>query len=97
MLELAKRLQSIQSVDKALEEMKKDGYDTDNLLDKFEKLKISPIPLWKNFCAKRLPGPVELLKGMSDGGVKVEYVKVKYKEYDRQFEFFPLQNAGKLL
>ena len=79
MLELAKRLQRIQSVDKALEKMKKDGYDTDNLLDKFNKLKISPIPLWQNFCAKRLPGPVELLKGMSDGGVKVEYVKVKYK------------------
>ena len=79
MLELAKRLQRIQSVDKALEKMVNDGYHTDDLLSKFDKLKISPIPLRQNFCAKRLPGPVELLKGMSDGGVKVEYFKVKYK------------------
>ena len=79
MLELAKRLQRIQSVDKALKEMKKDGYHTDELLDKFAKLKISPIPLRKNFCAKWMPGPVELLKGISDGSIEVEYIKIKYK------------------
>ena len=79
MLELAERLQRIQSVDKALKEMKKDGYHTDELLDKFNKLKISPIPLWKNFCARRLPGPVELLKSVSGGDIEVEYIKIKYK------------------
>ena len=79
MLELVERLQRVQSVDKALETMKKQGYDTDTLLDKFGKLGISPIPLWKNFCARRLPGPVELLKSVSGGAVTVEYIKVKYK------------------
>ena len=79
MLELVKSLQRTQSIDKALEKMKNDGYNTDDLLAKFAKLKICPIPLWQNFCAKRLPGPVELLKGMSDGGIAVEYIEVKYK------------------
>ncbi len=79
MLELASQLQRKQSVDKALQQMQKDGYNTSDLLDKFEKLGISPIPLWKNFCAKELPGPVELLRAVSDGEVAVEYLKVKYK------------------
>ena len=59
--------------------MEEDGYATSDLLDKFEKLGISPVPLWKNFCAKELPGPVELLRAVSDGEVAVEYLKVKYK------------------
>ncbi len=79
MLELASRLQRLQSVDKALKKMAEDGYATSDLLDKFEKLGISPVPLWKNFCAKELPGPVELLRTVSDGEVAVEYLKVKYK------------------
>ena len=79
MLELASRLQRTQSVDKALQKMEKQGYDTAGLLDKFAKLKISPIPLRKNFCAESLPGPVELLKRISDGDIAVEYVKAKYK------------------
>lgn len=79
MLELAGRLQRIQSVDRALSKMEKQGYDTAGVLDRFEKLGISPIPLWKNFCAESLPGPVELLKRISHGDIAVEYVKVKYK------------------
>ena len=59
--------------------MKEAGYNTDNLPDKFDELGIAPIPLWKNFQAKRLPGPVELLKSVSEGGVAVEYMKIKYK------------------
>ena len=54
-------------------------YSTAGLLDKFAKLGISPIPLRKNFCAESLPGPVELLRSVSEGKVKVEYVKAKYK------------------
>lgn len=79
MLELVSRLQRTQSVDKALQQVEKQGYSTAGLLDKFAKLGISPIPLRKNFCAESLPGPVELLRSISSGKVPVEYVKVKYK------------------
>lgn len=79
MLELVNRLQRVQSVDKALDKMKKAKYDTDGLLDRFAKLGISPIPLRKKFCAQSLPGPVKLLCSVSEGKVKVEYVKATYK------------------
>lgn len=79
MLELAFRLQRTQSVDKALTNLEKDGYDTAELLDRFDKLGISPIPLWKNSCVKELPGPVELLRAVSGGELPVEYVKIKQK------------------
>ena len=79
MLELAIQLQRVQSVDKALKNLEKMGYNTTGLLDRFDGLGISPIPLWKNFCAKELPGPVELLRAMSDGELSVEYVKIKHK------------------
>ena len=79
MLELVDRLQRIQSVDKALDKMEKAGFNTSGLLDRFAKLGVSPIPLRKNFCAQSLPGPVELLRRVSDGEVSVEYTKVKYK------------------
>lgn len=79
MLELVGRLQRVQSVDKALTKMQKAGFDTSRMLDRFEKLGISPIPLRKNFCAESLPGPVELLKHISKGTVPVDYMKVKYK------------------
>ena len=79
MLELAARLQRMQSMDKALEKMEKAGYSTDGLLDRFDALGISPIPLRKNFCARELPGPVELLRGVSDGELPVEYIEIKHK------------------
>lgn len=79
MLELASRLQRTQLVDKALEKIEKKGIDTSGVLDRFAKLGISPIPLRKKFCAESLPGPVELLQSISEGKVKVEYVKAKYK------------------
>ncbi len=79
MLELASQLQRVQSVDKAMKKVEKLGYDVSQLLDKFSKLGISPIPLWKNFCAKSLPGPTELLRSVAEGNIKIEYTKVKYK------------------
>lgn len=79
MLELVSRMQRTQLVDKALEKMEKKGVNTSGVLDRFAKLGISPIPLRKKFCAESLPGPVELLRSISDGDVSVEYVKVKYK------------------
>jgi len=79
MLKLVASLQRIQSVDKAIKKLEKEGYNTDDLLDRFDKLGISPIPLRKNFCAQELPGPVELLQAISNGAIPVEYLKVKYK------------------
>jgi len=79
MLMLVEKLQRIQSVDTALEQMTECGYDTSGLLKKFTKLGVSPIPIWKSFCAKRLPGPVSLLRSVAEGNVMVEYVKAKYK------------------
>lgn len=79
MLELASRLQRMQSVDKALDKMEKAGYDTSDMLERFDKLEISPIPLRKNFCARELPGPVTLLRAVSDGELAVDYLKIKQK------------------
>lgn len=79
MLKLAAQLQRTQSVDRALNKLEKEGIDTSGLLDRFDQLGISPIPLWKNFCAEELPGPVELLRAMSDGELSVEYLKIKQK------------------
>ena len=79
MLELSHRMQRTQNLDKALSAMKKEGRDIDGLLDAFQTLGISPIPLWQDFIAPCLPGIVELLKGVSNGEVPVEYIKVKSK------------------
>lgn len=79
MLALSNQLRTVQSVDKALSNMEKDGIVTDKLLDKFQKLGISPIPLRENFCTKKTPGPVGLLNQISEGNVIVDYTEEKYK------------------
>jgi hypothetical protein len=79
MCTLALELQRKQSVDKALKELQKRDIITDDLLEHFNKLGISPIPLWSNFCAKQIPRPVELLRSISTGKVPVAYEKVKFK------------------
>ncbi len=73
-------LKTVQSVDKAMEKLEAPKYDPSGLLQKFEKLGISPVPLRKDFCAERLPGLVELLNTVGDeGGIVVPYTVVKYK------------------
>ena len=62
------------SVDNALEKIQGAGFDTSRLLDRFEKLGISPIPLRKNFFTEKLSGPMELLKHISDGAILVDNV-----------------------
>lgn len=79
MLRLAQLLQRKQSVDKALKELEKEGVSTGGLLDRFTELGISPIPLWQNFCAKQIPGPVELLRDRSAGEISIAYEKIKFK------------------
>lgn len=89
MLELSHRMQRKQNLDKELKAMvrekqenkklrkKRNLFDTDELLDAFRKIGINPVPLWQNFIAPCLPGPVELLQGVSCGKLPVEYLKVK--------------------
>lgn len=79
MLRLAQLLQRKQSVDKALKELEKAGVSIGGLLERFTELGISPIPLWQNFCAKQIPGPVELLRNISAGKISVAYEKIKFK------------------
>ncbi|WP_370814547.1 hypothetical protein [Butyricicoccus pullicaecorum] len=77
MLELTHRMQRKQSVDQVLEEMRSEGFAVDDLLRKVHRLGFSPIPLWKNFCAQQIPGPVSLLRMISEGEVVIPYQKMK--------------------
>lgn len=77
MLELTRRMQRKQSVDQVLEEMRSEGFLVEDLLRKVHKLGFSPIPLWKNFCAQQIPGPVSLLRMISEGEVVIPYQKMK--------------------
>lgn len=77
MLELTHRMQRKQSVDQVLEEMRSEGCLVEDLLRKVHKLGFSPIPLWKNFCAQQIPGPVSLLRMISEGEVVIPYQKMK--------------------
>jgi len=79
MLELSNQLRRVHSVDTALLNLQLAPNDADKLLDKFQKLGISPIPLWENFCAKKIPGPIGLLSQIADGNVIVPYKEEKYK------------------
>ena len=77
MLELTRRMQRKQSVDQVLEEMRSEGFAVDDLLRRVHRLGFSPIPLWKNFCAQQIPGPVSLLQMISEGEVVIPYQKMK--------------------
>ena len=77
MLELTHRMQRKQSVDQVLEEMASEGFAVDDLLRRVHRLGLSPIPLWKNFCAQQIPGPVSLLRMISEGEIVIPYQKMK--------------------
>ena len=80
MCEVVELLSMVQSVDKALSKMEKNGYDVADLLDRFKKLGISPVPLRMNSRAHHLPSPAELLRTAAAGEkVEVKYTIVKYK------------------
>ena len=80
MLQLCTDLRKKQSVDKALTSLEAKGAKTDRLLKKFHKLGISPVPLWENFMASELPGPIELLEAVAHKGeYPVEYIITKQK------------------
>lgn len=77
MLELTHRMQRKQSVDQVLEEMSSESFAVDDLLRRVHRLGFNPIPLWKNFCAQQIPGPVSLLRMISEGEVVIPYKKMK--------------------
>lgn len=79
MMELSNRLSRGKIVDKVFDRMEADGwkFDRKDILDRFEELGVNPIPLWKSFCAERLPSPVTLLRGISEGEIKVDYILIK--------------------
>ncbi len=79
MLELSHRLSRGKIVDKVFDRMEADGwkFDRKDILDRFKELGVNPIPLWKSFCAERLPSPVTLLRGISEGEIKVDYILIK--------------------
>ncbi|WP_242970557.1 hypothetical protein [Butyricicoccus pullicaecorum] len=66
-------MQRKQSVDLVLEEMASEGFVVDDLLRKVHQLGFSPNPLWKNFCAQQIPGPVSLHRMISEGEVVIPY------------------------
>lgn len=79
MLELSSRLSRGKIMDRVFDRMEADGlkFDRKDVLNRFEELGISPIPLWKSFCAEYLPSPITLLKGISEGEIEVDYALIK--------------------
>ena len=67
------------SVDAAFEKMRVSKEERKDLLLRFQRLGISPIPLRKNFSAEELPNPTRLflLLDKTDGPVSVEYIRCK--------------------
>ncbi len=76
LLELMKRRQSI---DAAFKQMKNRGEKTEDLLDKFRKLGLNPIPLRVGYNVKYMPGLVEILRCVENKPVVVELQETKWK------------------
>lgn len=77
MTRLVEILVHTQSVKKAMKKLENEGFQTAGLLQQFQKLGVSPVPLRKKFCVRSLPGPASLLKKMSEGAVRVCYTREK--------------------
>ena len=77
MTRLVEILVHTQSVEKAMKKLENEGFQTAGVLEQFQKLGVSPVPLRKKFCARSLPGPASLLKKVSEGAVRVCYTKGK--------------------
>ena len=63
---LLTEMQRKQTIDASFRSMEKQGIQTDRLLCKFDKLGISPIPLRKNYAAKRMPSLPKILQAAGD-------------------------------
>lgn len=80
MLELIEKMQRKQSFERAFEDMGLTQTEGKKLLERFERLGISPVPLWKNFCAWELADLVELLNQSASGQkIQIPYKIIKYR------------------
>ncbi|WP_280960341.1 hypothetical protein [Butyricicoccus faecihominis] len=72
-------VQRRQTVDAAFKWMRARDIRTDDLLAKFAKLGLNPIPLRKGYAAKRMPSLPEILRTVEDHAVEVELKYWKWK------------------
>lgn len=79
MLTLAELMRKKQTLDAALQYMEKQGIKTDDLLKKFQKLGVNPVPLLAGFAAERMPSLPELLRTVGEHPMSVELTTWKWK------------------
>ena len=68
-----------QTIDAAFALMERQGYRTDDLLKKFEKLGINLIPLRQGYAAERMPSLPEILHKIENCPITVELSYWKWK------------------
>ncbi|MCQ5128169.1 hypothetical protein NE562_00750 [Butyricicoccus faecihominis] len=73
------QMQRKQTVDAAFKWMRARNITTDDLLVKFTKLGLNPIPLRKGCAAKRMPSLPEILRTVEDHAVEMELEYWKWK------------------
>lgn len=78
MLILLEQMQRKQTLDKAFQYMGK-KYKTSDLLERFQKLGLNPIPLRKGYAAKKLPSLLDILKSVGTKPVQIELKYWKWK------------------
>lgn len=76
---LLEQMQRKQSLDAAFRWMDKHGMKTQDLLLRFAKLGINPIPLRKGFAASRVPSLVEILHKVENQPIMIELAYWKWK------------------
>ena len=79
MMMMFEEMRRMQTLDKAFETMEKQGVKTDDLLRKFKKLGLNPIPLRVGYAAKKMPSLLHILRAVEEEPVVVvlEYWKWK--------------------
>ena len=79
MLTLLEQMQRKQTIDAALNWMKKQDMQTKDLLEKFGELGINPIPLRKGYAASRMPSLTEILSTVGEGKISIDLTEWKWK------------------
>ena len=72
MLHLLEQMQRKQTIDAALKWIKAHDIKSDDLLAKFAKLGLNPIPLRKGYAADRMPSLPEILRTVEDQQIEIE-------------------------
>lgn len=72
MLRLLKLMRRRQTVDAALQMMEQEHMKTDDLLKRFAKLGLNPVPLRKDFRVKRMPSLIHILKAVGESLVEIQ-------------------------